>query len=85
MTTEVKRLLVTALRGLEQEMSNAGIAAEGPSRPKSRQGKKTIVGHFDPEIAWQLKKLALDRRTTVQALLEESLGDLFEKHHLPRP
>lgn len=84
MTTQVKRLLVTALRGIEQEMSDGHTAATAPLRPKSRQGKKTIVGHFDPEIAWQLKKLALDRRVTVQSLLEESLGDLFDKYHLPR-
>lgn len=84
MTTQVKRLLVSALRGLEQEMSHAGGMVETPARPKSRQGKKTIVGHFEPGVSWQLKKLALDRRTTVQALLEEALGDLFEKHHLPR-
>lgn len=81
MTTQVKRLLVTALRSIEQE---AATAAQMPQRPKSRQGKKTIVGHFDPAVAWQLKKLALDRQMTVQALLEESLGDLFEKYYLPR-
>ena len=80
MASQVKRLLVTALRAVEQE----ALGRQAPSRPKSREGKKTIVGHFAPEVSWQLKKLALDKQTTVQRLLEESLQDLFEKYHLPK-
>ena len=53
-------------------------------RPKSREGKKTVAGHFDPAIAWQLRKLAVDLDVSVQTLLKEALSDLFEKHHLPR-
>jgi hypothetical protein len=79
MSSQVRRLLVTALRNIEKDAA----AKPGP-RPKSREGKKTVVGHFVPEAAWQLKKLALDRHATVQSLLEEALGDLFEKYHLPR-
>lgn len=81
MASQVRRLLVTALRTIEEE---ALSKTQTPARPKSRQGKKTIAGHFVPEAAWQLKKLALDRHTTVQKLLEEALQDLFEKYHLPR-
>lgn len=77
MASEMRRLLVTALRSIDK-------ADQAPKRPKSREGKKTIVGHFVPEAAWQLKKLALDRQMTVQGLLEEALGDLFEKYHLPK-
>lgn len=79
MASRMKRLLVTAMRAIEQETARAK-----PARPKCREGKKTIVGHFAPEVSWQLRKLALDRQTTVQKLLEEGLGDLFEKYHLPR-
>jgi hypothetical protein len=46
----------------------------------SRVGTKTIAGHFDPEVAERLKGLTRARGTTVQALLSEALGDLFEKH-----
>ncbi len=81
MASQMRRLLVTALRELD-EASRAHHAAA--KRPKSREGKKTIAGHFAPEAAWQLKKLALDQRATVQSLLEEALSDLFEKYHLPR-
>lgn len=80
MTSQVKRLLVHALKSIEQEMTPPPIA----QRPKSRIGKKTVAGHFAPETAWQLKKLALDRGMTVQAILEEAVADLFDKYHLPR-
>jgi hypothetical protein len=78
MARRITRLLVTALKAVEQETKSS------KSRPKSREGKKTIVGHFQPEVAWQLRKLAVDKETTMQKLLEEAFGDLFEKHHLPR-
>jgi hypothetical protein len=48
--------------------------------PQSRVGKKAIAGHFDPAVGKQLRQLALDNDSTVQALLEEALNDLFLKH-----
>ena len=84
----------TMRQTLEQLMEstqggNVTIRIEGTNntqakRPKSREGKKMIAGHFAPEVTWQLRKLALDQQTTVQSLLEEALNDLFEKNHLPR-
>ena len=49
-------------------------------QPPSRQGKKAITGHFEPAVSRQLKQIALDRDTTVQALLAEALNDLFVKY-----
>ncbi len=49
--------------------------------PPSRQGKKAVTGFFDPAVSRQLKQIALDYDTTVQALLGEALNDLFEKYH----
>ena len=45
-----------------------------------RVGKVSVAGHFAPEVRRQLKRLAADRDTTVQALLGEALNDLFAKH-----
>lgn len=45
----------------------------------SREGRRLIAGHFDPKIAKQLKMLAAEEETTVQALLEEALELLFVK------
>lgn len=61
--------------------------AEAPraaARSRTREGTKTIAGHFDPAVSRQLKALALDRDTTVQELLREALNDLFEKHGASR-
>ncbi len=55
-----------------------------PSRARTRSaGTKQIAGHFPVEVAWQLRELAVERRTTVQALLGEALNDLFQKHGKP--
>jgi hypothetical protein len=52
--------------------------AEKFFRP-SREGRKLIAGHFPPKTAKQLKILAAEEGTTVQALLEEALELLFVK------
>lgn len=46
-------------------------------------GTKQIAAHFPAEVAWQLRELAVERRTTVQALIGEALNDLFQKHGKP--
>jgi len=69
---------------------------ESPPKPESEQGRaarpragtrhagtKQIAGHFPAEVAWQLRELAVERRSTVQALLGEALNDLFQKHGKP--
>jgi hypothetical protein len=42
-----------------------------------------VAGHFPEEVAWQLRELALERRSTVQELLGEALNDLFQKYGKP--
>ena len=54
-----------------------------PVKPKTRQATKQIAAHFPEEVAWQLRELAVERRTTVQALLGEGLNDLFRKYGRP--
>jgi len=48
------------------------------SRP-SREAKHLIGGHFPKAVAKQLRLIAVEDDTTVQALLEEALDDLFIK------
>lgn len=64
------------------------VAAKPESAPKSktasRSGTKMIGGHFPPEVNKQLKLLGVDQDKTLQALLEEAIGDLFEKYGKPR-
>ncbi|WP_352787447.1 ribbon-helix-helix domain-containing protein [Mesorhizobium sp. M0228] len=54
------------------------------SKPPSRTGQRQVSGHFSPEVTKALKRLAVDREITVQALLGEAINDLFAKHGLDR-
>lgn len=49
----------------------------------SRKGTKFIAGHFDPSVARQLRMLAVEEDSTVQALLAEALDLLFVKKNRP--
>jgi hypothetical protein len=45
----------------------------------SRRNTKLIGGHFSPELARQLRVLAAEEDTTIQALLEEAIQLLLAK------
>lgn len=54
------------------------------TRPPSRLGKRVLSIYLEP-IAWrQLRELALDLDTSTQALGEEAINLLFEKHRRNR-
>jgi hypothetical protein len=53
------------------------------TKPRVRQATRQIAAHFPEEVAWQLRELAVERRTTIQALMAEALNDLFQKHGRP--
>ena len=58
--------------------------AEVPKpKPKTRTGTRMIAGHFSAEVSWQLRALAVERRTTVQDLLAEALNGLFAAYGKP--
>ena len=42
-----------------------------------------MTGYFDPVVKRQLRLLAAEHDTTIQALLGEALNDLFAKHGKP--
>lgn len=55
------------------------VVGEGqPIRP-SRQGKKAVIGYFDPAVSKQLRQIALDEESSVQELMREAINDLFQK------
>ena len=60
------------------EIVRLPATAKYPVTP-SRVGKRQISGYFAPEATKQLHHLAVERDTTIQALLEEALNDLFRK------
>ena len=88
MSRSKKPDLATALKEASGKRQPSVSEPETPSPSSetsylapSRRGKKAVTGHFDPVVSRQLKQIALDHDTTVQALLAEALNDLFEKYH----
>ena len=66
---------------------NAGRPARRPEddphfRP-GRVGKTNVTGYFPREVKTQLRVLAAEHETTIQALLSEALNDLFTKYSKP--
>ncbi len=47
---------------------------------KARDGKTMIAGYFSPQMAKAVKLLAVERDTTVQALIGEGLDAVLHKH-----
>lgn len=46
----------------------------------TRVGKKKVTATLDPADHKRLRRLALDRDSTTEALLAEAIGDLFAKY-----
>jgi len=61
----------------------APIEEVGRATPRTRVGTKQVAAHFPEDVAWQLRALAVDRKTTVQNLMAEALNDLFAKYGKP--
>ena len=65
------------------EAGRTQTASAGAKPQPGRIGKASVTGYFRPEVRRQLRRLAADADTTIQALLGEALNDLFAKHGLP--
>ena len=78
---------VRSQEAVELPTAATGVpAVEKPqtARPPSRAGKRVLSIYLDP-LAWkQIRQLALDSDTSTQALGEEAINLLFEKHRLNR-
>jgi len=74
-----KPSIVEATEKVEADESLAHDKTDSKVAP-SRRGKKAIVGHFDPAVCKQFKRLALDEDKSSQALLAEALNLLFESY-----
>ena len=56
---------------------------ENPHYRPGRAQKSNVTGYFPPAVKKQLRMLAAEHDTTIQALLAESLNDLFAKYGKP--
>lgn len=63
------------------EPAPARKSADAAGAEQSRG--KHIGGYFDPVVSKQIRAIALEEDTSVQALLEEALDMLFQSRNLP--
>lgn len=74
---------LTGIMGRETRKPATANEPAGAYVPKSRQGKKALLTHFDPAVLHQLKQLALEQDTTQQKLMSEAMNLLFVKYGKP--
>lgn len=65
---------------MEKATDPAATASEQPSRA----GKRSVGGHFEPEVAQAIRVLAAQKDTTVQVILAQAINDFFQKNGLER-
>jgi hypothetical protein len=73
-------------QGLEQTTPRKRKAAKQSSAATLNITPRTrvlVAGHFQPAVQKQLRMMAAEQSTTVQALLTEALNMLFAKHRKP--
>jgi hypothetical protein len=69
---------------LEPELPLPGVEPKKTVRPSSREGKRVLSIYLPPEAWKQLRMLSLDLEISTQALGEEAINLLFEKHRRNR-
>lgn len=84
---------MTRANSLQAVLSREAAAPEPEPKPRlstdiskaekfyrpSRDGRRFLGGHFDPKVVRQMKLIAVEEDTTMQALLEEAVDLLFLK------
>ena len=54
-----------------------------PHARPSRKSTKHVGGYFDPAVSKQLRQIAVDEDSSIQALLGEALDMLFQSRRKP--
>ncbi len=62
----------------------APVVKQVRPRASTREGKRALQVWLDPDAVTQMGYLALDERTTIQALMEEAVEELFVRRGKPR-
>ncbi len=61
----------------KQEAVTPANIATSQNVPPSRRGKKAVIFWTSPQAHQQLKILAMERNTTMNALMKEAINGLF--------
>jgi hypothetical protein len=59
------------------------ITPKSPHARPSRKSTKHVGGYFDPAVSKQLRQIALEEDSSVQALLGEAIDMLFQSRRKP--
>lgn len=57
--------------------------SKSPHARPSRKSTKHVGGYFDPAVSKQLRQIALEEDSSVQALLGEAIDMLFQNRRKP--
>jgi hypothetical protein len=71
-----------ALKPAKTALESVPEAPSPHARP-SRKSTKHIGGYFDPAVSKQLREIALQEDSSVQALLGEAIDMLFQSRRKP--
>lgn len=83
-SADLRDAMVAGAQGRSGSQAAPAESAErSPHYRPSRDGKSNVTGYFDPLVKRQLRILAAEQDTTIQALLGEALNDLFAKYGRP--
>lgn len=75
-----------ALKSEKKQADPAAIQQEpepSPHARPSRRAAKHVGGYFDPVVSKQLRAIALEEDSSVQALLAEAIDMLFQSRRKP--
>lgn len=72
----------TSLAEAMSKTKNKALSNNKLDADKNSEAKKIIIT-VSPEAHYQLKKLAVEERSQIQALAKEALNDLCIKYKLP--
>ena len=76
--------LADALKARPEPPAPAAEPDPHPQRPPSRRGLRAATIYLSPAAHRQLRLLALEQDSSIQALTVEAVNDLFQKHGKPR-
>lgn len=65
------------------DKSGPEASAPSPHARPSRRQTKHVGGYFDPAVSKQLREIALQEDSSVQALLGEAIDMLFQSRRKP--
>jgi hypothetical protein len=72
----------TAAPAEDADTSSAKASTSTHARP-SRRETKHVGGYFDPAVSKQLREIALQEDSSLQALLGEAIDMLFQSRRKP--